>query len=382
MNVTLCLTHDCNLRCAYCYAGRKHGRRMTWETAQRAIDFALEHAVRRAALTGEPPEAQLGYFGGEPLLEWDLLKRSSAYADEAAARLGLGLKKTVTTNMTLLDAVRIGWLRENAFYIGLSLDGHAAMHDTLRRFPDGSGSHAACIRMLSHFAGADARAEVIVVVDPRNVAHLADSVEWLMARDIRSIALNPNFYVDWPEPALAAWREAYARIGRLYIDGYRRQAPVRINVFDGKIKVRIQEGYAACDQCGFGLDEVAVAASGNLYPCERIVGDDTQAALCLGNVFDGFDEAKRRKIVASRGNTVEECQDCPLRARCMNWCGCINYATTGAVNQVAGIVCHHEQMAIQAADEAASTLYAERNPAFLAKFYNLSARRVADGRVS
>ena len=92
MNVTLCLTHDCNLRCAYCYAGRKHGRRMTWETAQRAIDFALEHAVRRAALTGEPPEAQLGYFGGEPLLEWDLLKRSSAYADEAAARLGLGLK--------------------------------------------------------------------------------------------------------------------------------------------------------------------------------------------------------------------------------------------------------------------------------------------------
>jgi uncharacterized protein len=201
MNVTLCLTHDCNLRCTYCYAGRKQGKRMAWETAKRTIDYAFEHAVGRAALTGRAPEAQLGYFGGEPLLEWDLLKRSSAYADEAAARLGLGLRKTVTTNMTLLDVARIGWLRENAFYVGLSLDGNAAMHDTLRRFPDGSGSHAACIRMLEHFAGPDACAEVIVVVDPRNVAHLAESVEWLMARDIRSIALNPNFYIAWPDGA-------------------------------------------------------------------------------------------------------------------------------------------------------------------------------------
>lgn len=371
MNVTLCLTHDCNLRCTYCYAGRKQDKRMAWATAKRAIDFSFEHAINHARLTGRGPAAQLGYFGGEPLLEWELLKRSSAYADEAAARLGLELKKTVTTNMTLLDAARIGWLRENAFYVGLSLDGNAAMHDTLRHFPDGSGSHAACIKMLGHFAGPDAPAEVIVVVDPRNVAHLVDSVEWLMAQDIRSIALNPNFYVDWPEAALEVWREAYAQIGRLFIDAYRRQAPVRINVFDGKIKVRIKEGYAACDMCGFGLDEVAVAASGNLYPCERIVSDDTHAALCLGNVFDGFDEVKRRKIVACRGNIVEECRECPLQARCMNWCGCINYATTGAVNEVAGIVCFHEKLAIQAADEAASILYAERNPGFLAKFYGV-----------
>ena len=170
MNVTLCLTHDCNLRCAYCYAGLKQERRMTWETAKRAIDFAFEHAVSRARLMGKAPEAQLGYFGGEPLLEWDLLTRSSAYADEEAARLGLGLKKTVTTNMTLLDVAKIDWLRENAF----------------------------------------------------------------------------------------------------------------------------KEGYAACDKCGFGLDEVAVAASGNLYPCERIVGDDTNTELCLGTVFDGFDGAQRR----------------------------------------------------------------------------------------
>ncbi|MFA5206547.1 MAG: SPASM domain-containing protein, partial [Lentisphaeria bacterium] len=157
--------------------------------------------------------------------------------------------------------------------------------------------------------------------------------------------------------------------GELYAEGYRRQAPVRINMFDGKIKVRIRDGYDPCDKCGFGLDEVAVAPGGNLYPCERIVGDDTNTALCLGNVFDGFDEAKRMKVAACRGNTVAECADCPVRERCMNWCGCINYATTGAANRVAGIVCFHERLAIEAADRVAAALYAERNPAFISRFY-------------
>jgi uncharacterized protein len=369
MNVTLCLTHACNLRCAYCYAGRKDTRRMAWETACRAVDFGLEHALRQAALTGLPPETQLGYFGGEPLLEWDLLCRSSDYAAQACGRLGVALKRTVTTNMTLLDEAKAEWLRANGYYVGLSLDGNAAMHDALRCFADGRGSHAACVSALAFYRGAQARAEVIVVVDPRNVAHLAESVDWLIAEDIRNIALNPNFYIAWPEPALEAWRDAYARIGARYAECLRKGNPVRINVFDGKIRVRIKEGYAACDRCGFGTDEVAVAPSGSLYPCERLVGDDADATYRIGTVFDGFDSARREAVVASRGNVVEACQACPVRDRCMNWCGCINAATTGAPNRVAGIVCYHERMAIEAADRVAATLFAERVPAFLARFY-------------
>ena len=301
MDFTLCLTHDCNLRCAYCYAGRKRAGRMSWETAKRAVDFCLEHTLNRAALTGRAPEAQLGYFGGEPLLEWALLQRSAEYAIAECARLGVKLRKTVTTNLTLLDAAKAAWLREHGFYLGLSLDGNAAMHDTLRRFADGRGSHAVCAPALEFFRGPDAGGEVILVLDPRNIMHTADSVAWLMARDIRSISLNPNFYIPWPEPALERWRAAYERIGDLYADAYRNGVPVRINMFDGKIRVRLKEGYAACDKCGFGENEIAVAPGGNLYPCERIVGDDDNAKLCIGNVFDGFDKEKRARIVACRG---------------------------------------------------------------------------------
>ena len=324
MDFTLCLTHACNLRCDYCYAGLKTNRRMSWEVAKQAVDFAFDHTLRQARRSGDPPTSQLGYFGGEPLLEWELLQRSAVYAMDRAVLDGIALKKTVTTNMTLLDEEKIAWFRERGFYLGLSLDGNAAMHDTLRRTASGRGSHEAAAHALLHFSGPRPNGEVIVVVDPRNVGHLAESVEWLLSEDIRSIALNPNFYIEWPEPALDVWRNACERIADLYIARYREGVPVRINIIDGKIRVRIKEGYAPADHCGFGENEIAVAASGNIYPCERIVGDDDNEDLRLGNVFTGFNPVRRARVLAARGNTVEECADCALRPRCMNWCGCIN----------------------------------------------------------
>jgi len=369
MNFTLCLTHACNLRCDYCYAGAKSVRRMSWEVARCAIDFAFDHSLDLARILGQPPESQLGYFGGEPLLEWALLVRSAEYAAQRAEERGIRLKKTVTTNMTLLDASKAAWFKANSFYLGLSLDGNQAMHDTLRRYPDGAGSHQDAARALEYFRGPQSNAEVIVVVDPRNVVYLAESVEWLLGQDIHRIALNPNFYIHWPNSALLTWKKACDRIGDLTIAKYRQGIPIRINVIDGKIQVRLNEGYAACDRCGFGHNEIAVAPSGNLYPCERIVADDSDEALRIGDVFNGFDAAKRSRIVAGRGNIEAECLDCPVKARCMNWCSCINVATTGAINRVSGLVCHHERMVIDMADRVGETLYAESNATFLARFY-------------
>jgi uncharacterized protein len=199
--------------------------------------------------------------------------------------------------------------------------------------------------------------------------HLAESLEWLIAQDVRNISLNPNFYTPWPKSKLQAWRKACERVGDVYLACYRKAAPVRINFIDGKIKVRVKDGYAPCDKCGFGENEIAIAASGNIYPCERIVSDDTNEELRIGNVFDGFDNEKRRQILSCRGNALPECANCAIKERCMNWCSCINYATTGAINKVDGIVCFHERMTIEIADRVGATLFAESNPSFISKFY-------------
>lgn len=369
MDLTLCLTHACNLRCRYCYAGPKFPRRMEWETARKAIGFAMENTAEQARLSGREAKCQIGFFGGEPLLEWDTLRRATEHALALAETAGVRLVPTVTTNMTLLDAPKAEWLRERGFHVGLSLDGNAAMHDTLRRTAGGAPSHARCAPALEFYKGPEAAGEVIVVLDPENISFLADSFEWLVEKDIRRVSFNPNHTAHWNDAALAEWRAQYARVAEIYVETYRRGTPWHVNVLDGKIRVRINGGYRPCDRCGFGETEVAVSAAGWFYPCERLVGDDTDAALRIGHVDSGFDAAARGRILANRGNTVAECATCPASDRCANWCGCVNYAATGFINRVPGLVCFHEKLCIETADRAAAILFGERNPAFLAKYY-------------
>jgi uncharacterized protein len=214
------------------------------------------------------------------------------------------------------------------------------------------------------------RLEVIVVPDPSNIHHLADSVRFLAEeKGVQRIAVNPNFYTDWDAEALESWRTAFRSIGEFYLERYRAGRRVDINFIDGKIITRLKDGFSECDYCSFGEKEIAVAPSGNIYPCERLVADDTNGDMCIGNVFDGFHAEKRAAILGQRGNVNHECESCTIRPRCMNWCCCINYAMTGSINRTDGILCFHERLAVETADEVGAKLYSESNPLFLSRFY-------------
>ena len=361
LNISLSLTHACNLACRYCYAGRKRAQAMTPAVARRAIEFAFSF---------RDPQVQLGFFGGEPLLEWDLLCQSTAWAEELAARQGVELKKTVTTNATLLDAGRAQWLAAHGFFIGVSLDGNRAMHEATRPYVDGRSSFDACVLGLDAALRALPDFEVLAVLDPANVAHLEAGVRFLADdKAVPRVSINPNFYTDWPEAALHVWEAGFERLGDWYIERYRAGRPAALNFIDSKIVTGLKNGYACGDHCRFGDGEMAVAPSGRLYPCERLIGDDTNDAVCIGDVFKGFDEARRLPLLGCRGNRDPECQACSMQHRCMNWCGCINYALSGAIDHTGGAVCFHERLAVRVADRVGAILFAERNPAFLARFY-------------
>jgi uncharacterized protein len=357
MNLTLVLTHACNLRCTYCYAGTPRAAAMSPVTAEQALAFAF-------AVDDGPH--QLGFFGGEPLLEWSLLQSSTAAADTI---VGADLVKTVTTNATLLTEARAIWLAEQSFYAGLSIDGNAAMQDATRRGRDGASSHAAAMAGLRAAQQAGLRHQVIVVVDPTNVEHLAASVAYLADRGVRRVSLNPNFYTSWSEEAVALFDQQYAAVADLMLASFRVGDPVDVTVLGSKIVTRLKNGYACGDRCGFGQHEIAVAPSGRLYPCERLVGEDRDHTLCIGTVAAGFDETKRFALLTRKGNRDPECVDCAHRARCMNWCGCINYGTSGDIDSTGPFVCHHEQTLIREADRIADLLFHEGNPHFLQTFY-------------
>lgn len=361
MDISLSLTHDCNLACTYCYAGSKRQRVMESSMARKALDFAFGFSA---------PSRQLGFFGGEPLLAWELLQDSTVYAELLAAQTGTQLKKTVTTNGTLLTEQRVDWLHEHGFYPALSLDGNRDMHDATRPLADGGSSFGTVRRGLHLLLARFPEAEVVVVPDPVNVQHLAAGVRFLAEEEgVRRISINPNFYAQWDAAAMTRWGEAFEQIGDFYLACHRKGDPVAINFIDGKVITRLKHGFEACDRCNFGEREIAVAPSGRLYPCERLIGEDIDTTMSIGTVDSGFDEAKRSKVLARRGNIDQDCLGCAVRNRCMNWCCCINYTLTGHIDQTDGVVCFHERTAITVADRVAGQLFKERNPSFMQRFY-------------
>ena len=135
--LTLCLTHDCTLRCRYCYAGRKYAHAMSRETAEQGILLGLAEAER----TGRGLD--ISYFGGEPLMEWELLQHCHEFLTSQAVQRGIPVRSGITTNGTLLSEDKLDWMAQRDYLIGLSLDGSPAMHDINRCRADGAGSHAA-----------------------------------------------------------------------------------------------------------------------------------------------------------------------------------------------------------------------------------------------
>lgn len=359
MDVALVLTHDCNLACPYCYAGEKLGRHMPEEVARAGLALASHDGAERC---------QVSFFGGEPMLAFELLERYTRMAREMLEPEGVRLRFVVTTNGTCFTAERLAFLAQERFFVGLSIDGVAAAHNATRPFTSGRDSFEAVHRGLRRLMRSGVDFETITVIDPDNVAYLGESVRFLVGQGVRRIGLNPNFEAEWSDEALEVWAEGYREVAELWKACYRRGHQIHINVIDDKILTHLKGGYTLCDRCEFGRSAIAVAPSGNIYPCERMVGEDRDDRYCIGTVFEGFSPLRRGLIEAS-GNHNPDCDGCTLRDRCMSWCACANIAETGRLDQPGGLVCWHEQSAIAAADEAAHALYEESNPTFLSNYY-------------
>jgi uncharacterized protein len=148
------------------------------------------------------------------------------------------------------------------------------------------------------------------------------------------------------------WREQYERIGEYVIRSYGKGVPISVSFIDRKIEATLDEH---CRICSFGEMEIAVAPSGNIYPCERLIGDDT-GEVSLGNVHSGFDIPKRQEILRARGCAYSECETCEIQTRCQNSCGCTNYSLSGSINMPTPILCFNEKLSISIADNVSEHL--------------------------
>jgi uncharacterized protein len=364
VDVTLVLTHDCNLGCSYCYAGRKFKRAMSDEVIARALDLGFADGV---------PQLQLSFFGGEPLLAWDKLVCATLMAESRAAATGQRLVLTVTTNAALVDQERAAFLAAHGFYVAVSLDGVRAAHEATRPTRGGRSSFDAVVAGLDRLLASGCNVETISVVDPANVGWLGDSVRFLVERGVRRLTLNPNFAGDWSDDALASWRRGYQAAAELYLERCLAGAPVYVGPIEDKLIAYAKGGYADADRCAMGHGAVAVAPSGNLYPCERLVAEDDDESVRIGDVWRGLDRGRRLVLDAQSGPVNYECGDCGVRERCSSFCACANRAETGELGLAGGVKCWHEQMVNEVADTVGERLWRARDRRFVARVYGWRA---------
>ncbi len=347
----LCLhiAHDCNLACRYCFAeeGEYHGKRelMSFETGRAALDFLIANSGNRRNL-------EVDFFGGEPLLNFQVVKDLVAYGREQEKLHNKNFRFTLTTNGVLLDDEVMEFANREMANVVLSIDGRKAVHDHMRPFPKGAGSYDLIVPKFQKFADSRNQEKYYVrgtfthqnLDFSQDVLHLADlgfrqiSVEPVVAAETEEYALRTE---DLPR-----LYEEYDKLAREMIERHRKGK--EFNFFH--FMIDLEGGPCVAKRlsgCGSGTEYLAVTPAGDLYPCHQFVGEQQ---FCMGNVWEGV---KAREIREEfRGCNVyskEKCRDCFAKFYCSGGCAANSYHFHGTIHDAYDIGCQLQKKRVECA---------------------------------
>lgn len=358
MHLTLHITDACNLRCKYCYV-HKSPRRMSLETAYAAVDMAMK----------SNDSTGLVFFGGEPLLEKELIYKTVEYSKKRAAEVNYQHKfyYKITTNGLLLDEEFLQFSKDCGMVVGFSHDG--LMHDTCRVLPDGSGSFDLLKDKIPLLLKYQPYAVAMTTVNPETVDKFADSIQWLFERGFRYLISSLNYSPDakWDSETLKELERQYKKLAKKYIEWTNADEKFYFGAFEMKILSHLHGEKYCSDRCQLGRKQISVAPDGKLYPCVQFIDD---AEYYIGDVHSGVDEKLRAKVEEKGSKTPVTCENCAVKARCNYTCGCMNRQATGFIDVVSPVQCIHEKMLLKIVDGVAEKLYDKRNALFIHKHYN------------
>ncbi len=348
----LCLhvSHDCNLACKYCFAeeGKYHqGKRelMSYEVGKRALDFLIENSGNRHNL-------EVDFFGGEPLMNFDVVKELVRYGRSIEEKHDKKFRFTLTTNGVLLNDEILEFANKEMGNLVLSIDGRKEVHDRMRPFCGGQGSYDAIVGKLKH--AADSRNQTDYYVRgtfTRNNLDFSEDVKHLADLGFEQISVEP--VVAGPdkdysirEEDVPGILEQYDILAKDLLD--RKKAGKGVNFFHFMIDL---EGgpcvYKRLSGCGSGTEYLAVTPTGDLYPCHQFVGMDD---FKLGDVFSGISNtALQDKFKACNVYAKEQCRDCFAKFYCSGGCAANSYNFSGDINGAYEVGCKLQRKRVEAA---------------------------------
>ncbi len=326
------ICHDCNFRCRYCFAdeGAYHSKResMSLETAKAAVDFLIANSGNRKVL-------EMDFFGGEPLMNLDVLKKTVYYAKEQGAKVGKKFLFTTTTNALLLNDETIKFFNEEMENVVLSLDGRKEVHDAIRKSINGKGTFDLIIDKIKNFISMRGNKSYYVrgTFTAKNLDFSKD-VLFIADQGVDSISMEP---VVTEIPDLQIREEHLPEIEKEYetlCEAYlKRHAEGNgFNFFHFNIDL---EGGPCLSKrvsaCGAGNEYFSVTPNGDLYPCHQFAGDSN---FKMGSVTEGITRPDlREKFKNSCLFTRKKCEDCFAKFICSGGCSANNYHFNGDIDE-------------------------------------------------
>lgn len=347
----LCLhvAHDCNLRCKYCFAsqGDFKGKRslMPLEIGKRALEFIVESSGNRRNL-------EVDFFGGEPLMNFDVVKQLVKYGRELEKDNNKRFRFTITTNGILLDDEKIDFINENMDNVVLSLDGRKEINDNMRSTISGDGSYDIIVPKIINMVNKRGDKDYFVRgTFTRNNLDFANDILEYYKLGFKKVSMEP--VVTDPREEYALREEdldvilnEYERFSREYIKIKKSDKDFTffhfmIDLNQGPCLIKRASG------CGAGSEYLAVTPEGDLYPCHQFVGEE---AFKLGNVYDGIikteicDEFKKNNVF-----TKEDCSSCWARFYCSGGCHANAYYSNNDIKAPYKMGCEMEKKRIECA---------------------------------
>jgi len=356
----LCLhvAHTCNLNCAYCFAsqGKYQGERaiMSEEVGRRALDFLIENSGTRHNL-------EVDFFGGEPLMNFDVVKNLVAYARQREKETGKRFRFTLTTNGMLIDDDVIDFANREMSNVVLSLDGRKEIHDRYRVDYAGRGSFDQIVPKFRQLVEARGGKNYYMrgTFTHANPDFLED-IKVMLDLGFTELSMEPVVCAPDDPAALTAQdlpivMEQYEKLAELMLARHNEGKPFTFYHY----MVDLKSGpciYKRVSGCGSGTEYMAVTPWGDLYPCHQFVGDEK---FLLGNIFDGVsNHAVQDEFTACNVYARPECADCWAKLYCSGGCAANAYHATGAITGVYETGCElfRKRMECAIMLEAAKTL--------------------------
>jgi len=330
---------------------------MSQEVAYAAVKLGMENKNTSGLL----------FYGGEPLLERQLIYDVVNYTKDIRKKTGHTFYYKVTTNGTLIDEEFLKFANDANMTIGFSCDGPA--QDDCRSFHDGAGSLAALEEKIPLLLKYQPYAMGMSVIDPSTVNKAAQIVKYLFKKGFRYIHMGVNYSkaAPWTKERLLALQNEYNKIAKMYIRWTRAEEKIYFSSFDMKILSHLKGEKYNIDRARMNINQPSVAPDGKIYPMSKHLNNPVFE---IGDVFFGIDKEKQKAIYEKGAVPAELCRKCAIKSRCNYAYDNLSNSGSTIIDDVTAVQCSHERLITPIADYVAQTLFKEQNAMFIQKHYN------------